>query len=200
MNTKEFITNCQRTSAEITPEVLRRLTDAEVVQTLVWRLLEMKSAGNELDILKKHIFYGKAIDPDDLDKTSVTQDNKKETMLFADKPKLMHGIIGIGSEYAELLENLFNDQFDKANVAEELGDLLWYIIEVMVSQDLVMGECMWRVVEKLKVRFPEKFTEKDAAERKDKLCHPCLGTGVRYHVGSEDEYECGICNGTGELK
>lgn len=87
---------------------------------------------------------------------------------------LCHAILGIGTESGELQDIykkylIYGKEIDFDNILEECGDLLWYIALALKASGYTMEEAMQSNVDKLKIRYPEKFTEKDALERKDKL-------------------------------
>ena len=89
---------------------------------------------------------------------------------------LSHVIIAalkLNSESGELSDSIvkhlcYGQQLDTENIKEECGDLLWYISLILEKLNTTMEECMVDNIEKLKIRYPEKFTEKDAKDRKDK--------------------------------
>ena len=57
---------------------------------------------------------------------------------------------------------------DINDVIEEIGDILWYIANLCNVNKITMKECMDANVEKLRKRYPNGFTIKDALERADK--------------------------------
>lgn len=84
---------------------------------------------------------------------------------------LLHAGIGLATESAEFLDALkktifYGKQLDEVNLAEELGDLLWYIALAMNALDTDFEKQMQVNIDKLKLRYPEKFTE-EAAEVRD---------------------------------
>lgn len=86
---------------------------------------------------------------------------------------LIHAALGISSESGEFSDAVkkayaYGRHFDFENAKEELGDLMWYISLAASTIGVSLEEVMERNIDKLKVRYPEKFTEKDALERKDK--------------------------------
>lgn len=88
--------------------------------------------------------------------------------------RLIHSQLGVSSESGELADAIkkfiiYGKELDIENIKEEYGDLLWYINIGLTSIGYTMEECMQANIDKLKLRYPEKFTEKDALERKDKL-------------------------------
>ncbi|HCH8772098.1 TPA: hypothetical protein NNT57_004559 [Salmonella enterica] len=135
---------------------------------------------NELDHIKKAMFYGRGLG----EHTPVLgKDNNLQTGC----PKLrdiIHSIIGINTEGGELAERLdailarnedatlpddssvlLTDE-DKVNLFEEMGDVLWYIAIGAEALGVTLDQIMFANLDKLKKRFPEKFTE-DAANNRD---------------------------------
>lgn len=101
------------------------------------------------------------------------EQNKKIALRLAQEPELIHAILGIMDEVGEnaktLKHNLiYGKSFDRDNILEENGDKLWYIVLELSACGFTLEDCMNHVIEKLKIRYPEKFTEQDAIERKDK--------------------------------
>ena len=83
--------------------------------------------------------------------------------------RLDHAITGLFSKYAEIAGMIerwvwYNQPLDMVNLEEELGDCLWYLALACSAVGLDMASVMEKNIEKLKVRFPNKFTEKEAAE------------------------------------
>jgi len=91
-------------------------------------------------------------------------------------PELSHVVIAalkLNSESGELADSLvkhlcYGQLLDRENILEECGDLLWYIALILEKLDYNMENCMKDNIEKLKIRYPEKFTEEHAKLRLDK--------------------------------
>lgn len=86
---------------------------------------------------------------------------------------LLHAAIGVGTEAGELLDAIkkhviYGRPLNYSNVAEELGDLLWYIALAADAAGFTLEDVMSNNVEKLTMRYPEAFNEEDAARRADK--------------------------------
>lgn len=89
------------------------------------------------------------------------------------KTETLHGIIGVASEAGELLDavkkSLFYGQpLDLENIREESGDILWYLAAVLRSEGWNFEEIMQENIDKLKLRYPEQFSQEAAYERADK--------------------------------
>lgn len=86
---------------------------------------------------------------------------------------LVHAQIGISGESGEFADAVkrflyYGRPLDALNAKEELGDLLWYIALGAKVLETSIEELMEDNINKLKLRYPEKFTEELAIERKDK--------------------------------
>ena len=89
------------------------------------------------------------------------------------KSQLIVAALKLNSESGELADTIvkhicYGQKLDEENIVEECGDLLWYIALILTKCNTTMEVCMHNNIGKLKLRYPEKFTEQDAFERKDK--------------------------------
>lgn len=87
---------------------------------------------------------------------------------------LIHAHLGMSSETGEIGDCLkkhlvYGQRLDVDNLNEECGDLLWYISLMLTAIGVSLEECMQENVSKLKIRYPERFTEECAKERLDKV-------------------------------
>lgn len=84
--------------------------------------------------------------------------------------RLLHAGIGIATEAGEFLDQLkkhvfYGKDLDFTNLKEEIGDMLWYLAIALDELGFTFEEVMSMVIEKLKKRYPEKFTEAEALNR-----------------------------------
>ena len=84
--------------------------------------------------------------------------------------RLLHAAMGLSTEANEFLDPIkkhlfYGKPLDLVNLKEELGDMLWYMAIAMDALDTTFEAEMTRVINKLKVRYPDKFTEYDAINR-----------------------------------
>lgn len=84
--------------------------------------------------------------------------------------RALHAAIGLCTESGELIDALKKSMFygrelDLVNVKEEAGDILWYLAILFDEIGTDFETEMERVINKLKTRFPEKFTEEAAYTR-----------------------------------
>jgi len=109
---KDYIQKCLRTKSEV--PIISRLSDKNI--DLLHGAMGISTEANEiLDVMKKHLFYGKEINELDL--------------------------------------------------MYECSDCLWYIAIILNQLGYSFDEVMTKNIEKLKKRYPEKFTEECAINR-----------------------------------
>jgi NTP pyrophosphatase (non-canonical NTP hydrolase) len=100
----------------------------------------------------------------------------------------LHMAIGAATETGELLDAYkkafaYGKPIDKVNVAEEVGDTLWYLVNLIRMLELDPGDVMEMCVAKLRARYPEKFTEENALNRDLGRERTVLETGIKGNVG-----------------
>lgn len=84
--------------------------------------------------------------------------------------RILHGAVGLATESGELLDGLkkslfYGKQIDFVNMAEEVGDSLWYLAIICSALGITMEDAMSRNIAKLKARYPDKFTQEKALNR-----------------------------------
>lgn len=147
---------CSQQYHEVDPRVFHYILNSVVNKT------------NDLDLLKKAIFYGKelAFHPDvRLLKTEVNPLNLH--------PDLAHAIIGLATEAGEMLDRLISmatrtqpDAMDTLNLVEEAGDLFWYFNLLLYHLQADLPSVLDANARKLIKRYPEKaFTSTHALDR-----------------------------------
>lgn len=82
---------------------------------------------------------------------------------------LVHAHIGLSGEVGELAAAIqrwlyYNKELDRTNVIEELGDLCWYLVQACRAMDVKLEDVMEANINKLKFRYPERYTDFHAAE------------------------------------
>lgn len=124
-----------------------------------WKMVHKKA-------LNKHMT------PTEYIKESARTESKKDFPTFSPDlyMQILHGTMGIVTESGELLDSIkkhlfYGKQLDIVNISEEIGDILWYIALLCRVFNLTFEELMETNIEKLKIRFPEKFTEERANNR-----------------------------------
>jgi len=83
---------------------------------------------------------------------------------------ILHAIIGIATEGAELLDPIKKAMFygkplDMVNFDEEIGDILWYVAIYCEARGINILDIMRQNNAKLRSRYPEKFGTQEALFR-----------------------------------
>lgn len=86
---------------------------------------------------------------------------------FADQ---LHMVIGISTEAGEILDAYkkafaYGKDLDIVNIREELGDLLWYMSNLMRFLDIDFEDTLDINVKKLRARYKNGFSEEEALNR-----------------------------------
>ena len=86
---------------------------------------------------------------------------------------LMHSALGLSSEAGEFTDAVkktlvYGKALDKENLLEDLGDLCWFIALACEVLNVEMTDIMEQNIEKLKKRYPEKYSDELAIQRLDK--------------------------------
>ena len=92
-----------------------------------------------------------------------------------EQANLLHMGVGAAGEAAELLDAIkkhviYQKPLDVENVKEELGDLLFYMSNLMQSVGLSFEEILQHNIDKLSVRYSKgSYSNAQAQERADKV-------------------------------
>lgn len=84
--------------------------------------------------------------------------------------QLLHAAMGMQTEAAEFTDMLkkhifYGKPLDRVNLIEELGDQTWYERIAIDALETTLVEVYQRNIEKLRKRYPEKFSEEKALNR-----------------------------------
>ena len=84
--------------------------------------------------------------------------------------RLNHSVIGLTGEVGELASAVekwvyYGQPLDPTNVAEEIGDCIWYLALACNALGVSMQEIMEANIRKLRVRYPEKYEDVLAEEK-----------------------------------
>jgi NTP pyrophosphatase (non-canonical NTP hydrolase) len=77
------------------------------------------------------------------------------------------GLAGEAGEFANIIKKKTAHGHDipKEELADELGDVLWYLAEAATACGLTLNEIAAMNVEKLKARYPDGFSEERSRNR-----------------------------------
>jgi len=107
----------------------------------------------------------------DATRTESTDFSSMNTRFTEDGTKrLLHAGIGLSTEAGEFLDALkkhifYGKELDRVNLAEEMGDMFWYLAIACDELGVEFESLMERNIAKLKARYGEKFTEERAEKR-----------------------------------
>lgn len=110
-----------------------------------------------------------------------SSDNKDIRNRLGDtQTNLIHATLGLSSEVGEFASTvkahiMYGRTADVENLEEELGDIWWYFNLACNAIGTTPNRIIEMNIEKLKIRYPEKYTDDDALERKDKINPNCEG-------------------------
>lgn len=84
--------------------------------------------------------------------------------------RLLHAAQGMTTETGEFTDVLkkwifYGRPLDFVNLAEEVGDLMWYVAQACNALGVKLEDVMEKNIKKLAARYPDKFKEEDALHR-----------------------------------
>lgn len=111
--------------------------------------------------------------PEEYIQNALRTETKEYRFSGTDKvtPRIEHAVMGLVTEAAECMDALkkakiYGRELDTVNLVEEAGDIMWYLA-ILADELGVSFEDMWQKnIAKLRVRFPEKYTE-ELVENRD---------------------------------
>jgi len=83
---------------------------------------------------------------------------------------LLNGVMGLCGEAGEAIDVvkkhlMQGHPLDRDHLAEELGDIAWYLAETATALDLSLEDIFRQNIEKLKRRYPEGFDTERSQHR-----------------------------------
>lgn len=77
------------------------------------------------------------------------------------------GLAGEAGELANLVKKAVFHQhgIDRDKLADEIGDILWYIAALCTNLDISLSDVMQANIEKLKQRYPDGYSSKASRTR-----------------------------------
>lgn len=99
------------------------------------------------------------------------QQRSVRTMKF-DENVTTHCCMGLAGETGEVIDlikksTFYGKELDKEKVKEELGDVMFYLVNLATALNISMDDILVENILKLKKRFPNGFSEEDAIRRVD---------------------------------
>jgi len=89
---------------------------------------------------------------------------------MTEKDMILNGVLGLNGEAGEVADHIKKVRFqghemNKAHLADELGDILWYIAIMSEGLGFKLSDVMEMNVEKLKKRYPDGFSVDKSVNR-----------------------------------
>lgn len=175
--TEEYVlwANILDSAGEDSSLVRERLTSPSSIEMLFVTLNSIISMGQLVSQVKKYLYYGQDFPYREKMFTGNVQAlvNVNEVIGNHEFIRLLHGVLGLADEVAELaqpvLNRVFNDiPIDPTNVREEAGDIMWYtaIIAKWLNDDS-LGPILDANYRKLIARYPERRWTQERAINRD---------------------------------
>lgn len=84
--------------------------------------------------------------------------------------RVIHAVLGLADEVGEMAKALkshlyYGTEFDLDNLAEEIGDALWYVALLSDAIGMPLSQIMRANIAKLRARYPDRFTAEKALSR-----------------------------------
>jgi NTP pyrophosphatase (non-canonical NTP hydrolase) len=84
--------------------------------------------------------------------------------------RIEHGVMGVVGEAGELMDAVkkskFNGRvFDRVNLVEEIGDVMWYLALLADELGVSFEEIWEKNINKLRQRYPEKYSVEQSEHR-----------------------------------
>lgn len=178
MDMKKYMVESERTTSDkffLDNDIFRDNTT-----TMVSEILSLSNACEAADMAKAILFYGSSYE-DRLKRVSEVIADTEEKFLSVEGQceeiedqrtrDIIHAGLGLMSEAGEVLRSIalttaLGKPIDVKNLREEAGDVMWYLALLLRAIDSSFEKAGEINIEKLKVRFPDKFS-KEAAEIRD---------------------------------
>jgi len=183
MENTDYVKNALNTEPQDYSPIVERMQDPSLLWELLECLYSMKQVGERLDVIKRAIFYGKDHDfhyygdemlenfGDNAECHLIRSqlDQLSKNVVTTEFARLIHSALGLSTEAGEFVEALLDHvdgaDLDLVNLSEELGDVCWYVAIGSDTVKVPLSEIQQTNINKLKARFPDKFSEEKAINR-----------------------------------
>ena len=90
---------------------------------------------------------------------------------LGERDVLINGVMGLCGESGEAIDIVKKHlaqghPLDREKLAEELGDIAWYLAETASAIGYSLDEILQMNIDKLKARYPEGFCSENSIQRK----------------------------------
>lgn len=175
MNSQDYQEQTRRTDIEDYSPIMERITQNK--QTVHQAFTLFMIASGTLDLMKKKIMYDAdpfkllAVDAEQVKIRKVMESGEYLDKIAQDPKlsKLFHYVTGVITEANEMVAALvtgaLSESLDVTNVGEEIADQEWYQSRIADVLGLDIDTLRQKNIDKLKARFPTKFTNESANNR-----------------------------------
>ena len=176
MTSQQLLTNIVKRTENVVPDLNGQQVNLESALGLIVNVAEV------LDQVKRVAFYRTNFNKDKLDVVSQYLLNlepfdfthhemeSKVAPVEAefDNTRVVHAIVGICTEAAELANALLESKdnpLDVVNITEEVGDVMYYIGLLCDAMGFTVDQSIAAIEQKLRKRYPEGFSTENAVNR-----------------------------------
>jgi NTP pyrophosphatase (non-canonical NTP hydrolase) len=152
------------------------------IDGLMAAIISFIASAEILDGFKKQIFYGKTtklqekinhytniINEANLILMNMPLENDSFNEELKVNNRVLHGLLGFMTESGELgmiLDKILHGEtIDRINLQEEVSDAMWYVAVIYDELNINFYNGLENVIDKLKIRFPDKFSSEHATVR-----------------------------------
>ena len=176
MNMKEYLELSAKTIAD--PKINYELLENDTIA--LSEAMEIVNVGTLADAMKRTLFYADPSIEERVNEANTRISNLLNTLdetnviLTPEEINLFHGVLGLASEAAEILEELIQAKVEnrevnkingKGSIKEEAGDVMWYLAVILRFAGITFEEAGESNISKLKKRYPNQFNTTDAVNR-----------------------------------
>lgn len=115
----------------------------------------------------------------------------------SDSMNLIHAAMGLSSDAGEFVDAIkkhvvYGKPLDYDNAIEELGDVLWFISLACKTLNTTMAQVMAANINKLSVRYPDKYSDEAAIDRADKIAEINLQVTNKVIIDPAEAFNFGM--------
>jgi len=101
----------------------------------------------------------------------IIQDGSNPTLEMTRLDTAVRGLAGDVGEVCSCVQKYieYGEELDEINLKEEVGDCMWRLAQICKAIGIDLEDAMIANIEKLKIRYPDKYSDERAAEsRRDR--------------------------------
>lgn len=172
MDLKTYVAHALRTESPVNEAMVQRFRSPMTLRLFHQTAQRVRNIGARMDGFKRHLFYGTELPLTSVGELPHICQVTPELLARFTAPniRLLHGVTGLVTEVGELMDALLRhlfsgEELDRVNLIEEVGDLCWYMAIILDVLGADPEEVLGININKLRARYPEKFTAMEATVR-----------------------------------